>query len=493
MKEKLKPLTKLPYKMGKVADVVNNIIDHIKNGGEGGGVNFTPGKPLELTEDKVLQLDENYVLSPLKVDEDGHILIDKTQMKTINNQSIFGQGNIKVGTGHNEYIAPTGIGTTIRLLQKLHISDPSGLITSETSFDGETIDNTKFGYEAEPTENVISWIRANSHIYVGRMVLNEETNKHEMYLRQLDDYDCNKFVDGTDASAYIEDVRNEGWDVFLKLPKFWYFCEEDDKGLVMRFKDTEDVNYHVWDESQLIGIYEATVIDNKVHSISNKASTGNINQQTFKQYSRNRNNDLNLDAQEGYRLVTFEMHSMMAWLFYGYYGDANCQAICGSGTSSSEKDTGTRNNMGIVEDTNNVNGNQGSIKFWGLENWWGNKAEWLDNLQTIDGAGKTKIMNFDETTRLEETFHNTGGNCITAFKYNSEGLLVVDTTTNDGTYYTYYCDGFLLGGSGCVGFRSYYSAFPYGGVGCLYLYHGPSYANAYVGSRLAYCGKFFID
>ena len=44
--------TKLSYKMGKVADVVNNIIDHIKNG-SGGGINFTPGKPLELTEEKV--------------------------------------------------------------------------------------------------------------------------------------------------------------------------------------------------------------------------------------------------------------------------------------------------------------------------------------------------------------------------------------------------------------------------------------------------------
>ena len=230
MEKTLRPLTKLPYKMGKVADVVNNIIDHIKNGG--GGVNFTPGKPLELTEEKVLQLDKNYVLSPLKVDEDGHILIDKTQMKTINNQSIFGQGNIKVGTGHNEYIAPTGIGTTIRLLQKMHISDPSTLITSETSFDGETIDNTKFGYESEPTENVISWIRANSHVYVGKLEMNAETGRHEMYLRQLSDTDYNKFVDGTYASAYIADVGNEGWDVFLKLPKFWYFCEEDDKGLL---------------------------------------------------------------------------------------------------------------------------------------------------------------------------------------------------------------------------------------------------------------------
>lgn len=30
MSKKLKPLFKLPEKMGKVADVVNNIIDHIK-------------------------------------------------------------------------------------------------------------------------------------------------------------------------------------------------------------------------------------------------------------------------------------------------------------------------------------------------------------------------------------------------------------------------------------------------------------------------------
>ena len=493
MEKTLRPLTKLPYKMGKVADVVNNIIDHIKNGGGGGGVNFTPGKPLELTKEKVLQLDKNYVLSPLKADEDGHILIDKTQMKTINNQSIFGQGNIKVGTGHNEYIAPTGIGTTIRLLQKMHISDPSTLITSETSFDGETIDNTKFGYESEPTENIISWIRANSHAYVGKLELNAETGRHEMYLRQLNDTDYNKFVDGTDASAYISDVANEGWDVFLKLPKFWYFCEEDDKGLLMRFRDTEHPDYHVWDENQLIGVYEAYVENNNCRSISGKASIGNITQPNFKTYSRNRNNNKTLVDDGGYRLVTFEMHSIMAWLFYGYYGNANCQAVCGSGTNDYNKGTGTCDTMGIAEDTNSTNGNQGSIKFWGLENWWGNKSEWIDNLQTIDGAGKTKIMNFDGTTRLEETFHNTGGNCITAYKWTSEGLLVVDTTTNDGTFYTYYCDGFWLGGSGYVGYRSGISAHPYGGVGFLRLDNGPSSAYPAFGSRLAYCGEFHID
>ena len=491
MEKTLRPLIKLPYKMGKVADVVNNIIDHIKNGG--GGVNFTPGKPLELTKEKVLQLDPNYVLTPLKVDSEGHLLIDKTQMKTINNQSIFGQGNIKVGTGHNEYIAPTGIGTTIRLLQKMHISDPSTLITSETSFNGETIDNTKFGYEAEPTENVISWIRANSHVYVGKLEMNDATGRHEMYLRQLDDTNYNKFVDGTDASAYISDVGNEGWDVFLKLPKFWYLCEEDDKGLLMRFRDTEHPNYHVWDESQLIGVYESYVENNGCRSISGKVSTGDVTQPNFKTYSRNRNNNKTLANGGGYRLVTFEMHSMMTWLFYGYYGNANSQAVCGSGTSTSDKVTGTRDTMGIAEDTNSTNGNQGSIKFWGLENWWGNKAEWMDNLQTIDGAGKAKIMNFDGTTRLEETFHNTGGNCITAYKLTSEGLLVIDTTTNDGTYYTYYCDGFWLSGSGCVSGRSSLSADPYGGVGCLYIIDRPSNAYPHTGSRLAYCGEFHID
>ena len=490
MEKTLRPLIKLPYKMGKVADVVNNIIDHIKYGS---GVNFTPGKPIELTKEKVLQLDPNYVLTPLKVDSEGHLLIDKTQIKTIINQSIFGQGNIKVGTGHNEYIAPTGIGTTIRLLQKMNISDPSTLITSETSFNGETIDNTKFGYESGPTENVISWIRANSHVYVGKLEMNDKTGRHEIHLHQLNDTDYNKFVNGTDASAYIADVGNEGWDVFLKLPKFWYLCEEDDKGLLMRFRDTEHPDYHVWDESQLIGVYEAYVENNNCRSISGKASTGNVTQLNFKTYSRNRNNDKILSDGGGYRLVTFEMHSMMAWLFYGYYGNANCQAVCGSGTSTFDKVTGTRDTMGIAEDTNSTNGNQGSIKFWGLENWWGNKAEWIDNLQTIDKAGKTKIMNFDGTTRLEETFHNTGGNCITAYKWTSEGLLVIDTTTNDGTYYSYYCDYFSVKGSGSFGYRSYTSNSSLSGVGFLRLDLNSSTVRIYMSSRLAYCGEFYID
>ena len=62
MEKTLRPLIKLPYKMGKVADVVNNIIDHIKNGeGSEGEVNFTPGKPLELTEEKILQLNKEKI------------------------------------------------------------------------------------------------------------------------------------------------------------------------------------------------------------------------------------------------------------------------------------------------------------------------------------------------------------------------------------------------------------------------------------------------
>ena len=247
-------------------------------------------------------------------------------------------------------------------------------------------------------------------------------------------------------------------------------------------------------ETKLIGIYEAYKDSNdKLRSLSSKNSLGNVNFTNFKQYSRNRNTGLNFEnANDGYRLVTFEMHCMMAWLFYGYYGTTNCQAVCGFGTNAYDKETGLKNSIGMT-DTDSTSGNAGSIKFWGLENWWGNKSEWIDNLQTIDGSGGTKLMDLAGNTIESFQFHNTGGgNCITSFTHHNKGFLIVNSVTTNNNYDSYFCDGFWLGGSGCVGFRSGTYANPGGGVGFLSLDYAPSDANALRGSRLAYCGDYYI-
>lgn len=88
----------------------------------------------------------------------------------------------------------------------------------------------------------------------------------------------------------------------------------------------------------------------------------------------------------------------MAYLFYGYYGTLDSQSICGYGTQTYSsatdkfyaKDTaineiapmidtdvfnGTNNTTDstIIESKNNAS--LKSIRFWGLENWWGNVQE----------------------------------------------------------------------------------------------------------------------
>ena len=56
------------------------------------------------------------------------------------------------------------------------------------------------------------------------------------------------------------------------------------------------------------------------------------------------------------------------------------QGIIGSGTDSYEKETGQTDSLGMEDTHAETNGNTMSINFWGLENWWGNKYEFIDNV-----------------------------------------------------------------------------------------------------------------
>ena len=57
------------------------------------------------------------------------------------------------------------------------------------------------------------------------------------------------------------------------------------------------------------------------------------------------------------------------------YGNTDCQSSIGKGTSSPSKTTGQTNILGMADTIAGVNGNEQSINYWGLENWWGNKGE----------------------------------------------------------------------------------------------------------------------
>lgn len=339
--------------------------------------------------------------------------------------------------------------TTILLDQT--ITDPATMIT-------EVYDDGGIGL-----------IRANSHRYVCKLV------DGVMQAKRLQDGNGTLYLDGTTA-----DLTGGEGDVMMKLPQFYYRAteQETDKWLIdFVYGGRPSEEYKVWDGKDFIGVYEAYVADSNVYSRSGVASTGAISQANFKTYARNRG--------DGYTLVKWKHHCIMAALFMAEYNHLNSQYLIGAGTTLSTKTSGQTDLLGMEDTSASVNGDNQSINYFGLENWWGNKYEWLDNVEINDRSWS--ILLTDGSTRV-----------LAAPTIN--GYISKMTITEDldllcasvgGSESTSYCDYYTqAGGTGFSALVSGSVADTYGGVFAHFGAVAPSATNATYGSRLAYRGEY---
>lgn len=207
--------------------------------------------------------------------------------------------------------------------------------------------------------SVIQWIRNNSH-----RVLAKKTADGVLTYCRLNDADSTQYYDGTTATL----DGTEG-DVFLKLPEFYYKGTEGDQVDIMFAKEQVDAEYIRWDPNTLIGVYEAYNNNSKMYSRSGIESTRNVSQSTWKTYAAARGT--------GYQLVDWQMHCVMGCLYYAMYGNTDCQSSIGKGTNIYYKSNGQTDRLGMTDTVAGGNGDSQSINFWGLENWWGNKFEFI--------------------------------------------------------------------------------------------------------------------
>ena len=207
--------------------------------------------------------------------------------------------------------------------------------------------------------SVIQYIRNNSH-----RVLAKQTADGVLTYCQLNDANSTQYYDGTTAA-----LDGTQGDVFLKLPEFYYKGTEGNQVNIMFAKEPVDDEYIRWDPNTLIGVYEAYNGSSKMYSRSGVASTVKVSQSTWKTYAAARGT--------GYQLVDWQMHCVMGCLYYAMYGNTDCQSSIGKGTDSYTKSTGQTNSLGMTDTVAGGNGDSQSINFWGLENWWGNKYEWI--------------------------------------------------------------------------------------------------------------------
>lgn len=322
---------------------------------------------------------------------------------------------------------------------------------------------------------VVQLIRQNSH-----RVLAKKTAEGEVTYCRLKDDDGTKYYDGTDASSSL---GLYGPDVFVKLPRFFWKVTRDDTVndfflIELAYGGNPGEGWHEWDGNVLIGVYKAHIDEPYLYSYSGVPPTVNNAQTTFKVYARNKG--------DGYQIVDWEMHCVMAMLYYCQYGHMNCQLKIGAGTSYYPKVTGMTNALGMTDTDGDGNGNSGSINFWGLENWWGDLYEWVDNIEFNNGVAT--ITNPDGSTRTVRGY-DVDGKYLRKMVIGEFFDLIGKESGGSDT--TGYCDYYYLDitTTSRVVLRSNLGSVTNGGVSCANANVGFSVKGSNIGSRLAFRGR----
>ena len=179
------------------------------------------------------------------------------------------------------------------------------------------------------------------------------------------------------------------------------------------------------------------------------------------------------------------MHCVLGCLFYAMYGNTNSQAICGSGTDSYEKTCGETNSLGMNDTKAETNGNTMSVNFWGLENWWGNKSECMEGIEST-GRNAVRILSPDPSSSRSFTWNYSIG-YGKHYRFGKYLDLSSDVISR-GSDSTYYCDNNCGPYSSNMFSRSFYFANVHGGVSFADAHGDLSDRYANIGSRLAFRG-----
>lgn len=246
----------------------------------------------------------------------------------------------------------------------------STLINQAVSLTSINISDSIYGddswYIRSENNHPVSWIRANSHRYVGKY-----DPLDGMILRQLDDKNSELYSDGSDA---YWDIRNPEYDVFMKMPTFWYRFGGNSLASISftLSKPTDEDGWFKWDGRTLIGAYQSTMGADGFHSVSHGKITTGQSWESGKQYTRSRTVN-NVDK---FSMITYETHKIMDFLYMAYYFDVDIWRLLDSPSDMFIQPYAGRSNKFSMRDSNL----ETFTSFWGLEYWVYNYMEILDNL-----------------------------------------------------------------------------------------------------------------
>ena len=272
-----------------------------------------------------------------------------------------------------------------------------------------------------------------------------------------------------------------------------------------------------YDEEHLCAVLETVIAGEKFRScLTGGSSIASMTWTDFHYYSQ----------QRGMQQIDAMMHSRIANLCYAFYGRRDMQEQCGAGSHTNARTIGTDTMTRGMQDTvgyeyakainpnvtNSMIENLVHQYAWfvdtdsfgtktvtqvnnicclGYVNTYGHKYEMMDGVDLPNdsgNAGKWRIWMPDGTTRYIKGT-TSSGLWITGV-WHGLYMDMVPTGTFMGSSSTYYTDIYYIStGVGRVVYRGSYSAYAFGGVSYANAVHDASYADTYVGSRLAFRGN----
>ena len=325
-----------------------------------------------------------------------------------------------------------------------------------------------------------------------RRCLAKKTGEGKVTIAYLDDSNSNFYEDGSPAI-----LTGEEGDVMVYFPEFWYKGETTSKGYRFNFALKQIDNTWKHAPASLVGAYKAYVDSNKLYSRSEVDSTGSVSMPNFSSYARARG--------EGYHIIDYQQHCIIAWMFYAKYLTRDSQSVCGTSKNVyTDTKCGSTNALGTT-DTTASNASVYSdlhVNFLGIEGAWGYKHEWIEGIHGYSGDNKINVYDKGDyhdqafsavvsPTKRQISAINTG-NWIKDI-HAGEYMDMLASNVSGGSYSTYFCDyGHSYSPSSNVFFRSHYGGSREGGVSYLEGYNSSSIKDRSIGSRLAFDGNIVM-
>jgi hypothetical protein len=273
---------------------------------------------------------------------------------------------------------------------------------------------------------------------------------------ELDRNDYTKKADGTDS-----DVANTAYEgnAMIGFPKvYWKIVNNGDDTANVYISDVQvDDGYRCWSHIDNNGneidycympIYDGSLIDNKLRSISNITPCGSYNRISEINYAKANNIDENI-------IWYTEVYSdrLLLRLLLTLIGKSTAsQDVFGMGNCSSNTivNTGTLNQKGMF--WGNVDGSK-CVKIFGMENVWGNRTRGIAGLVYDYTTASQKVkMTYGQNDGSTVDGYNTDGNgyinipsstlnysasgYISKMIINDNGLFPAQLSGSDSTYYT---------------------------------------------------------